>query len=166
MSGETLSPSAAEALEKIKAVHTSCGWVITRDLFEGCASILKSLPQVLEELLGAGFLARTVAVRHGEDDYGEVVRDEEEVGDVLEALANNGMVAHPLTGRQVPAKDHVLVLYETTSKVPLLPPPSDPRAVELLATFRKEKSQACDRGRAAWEQAEDMLCRAFGLRRD
>lgn len=182
---KSLSRLATRAMERIKAIHRSTGWVITGDIFSGDEEIQRHLPAVLAELHAAGYLLQAVCLRTGESRVDEVLRGED-AEEALAALRSGGTVAHPETGCEMPARDHVVLLYETTGMVPVLPlvlpPPADPRAVALYADFRGRQQDLLDqmspdhaaydlsrldelnRQQAVWAHAAALLAQAFQVK--
>lgn len=182
-----LTPLAERALDQIKATHGSVGHMTYRTSFD--AEVQAAFRPVMDELYGAGYLTRTTYLvdrtRKGfwEDDL-HVSLSDEEAAEAVECQRAGTPFVNPETGdERVPGPDDLFLSYCTTSKVPVLLPPPDGRAVALHAqllakvlhlreearrlhdTPGKEYDAGVAEGRAgASEEAAGHLAEAFGIR--
>lgn len=187
---DALTPLAQRALEQIKATHKSVGYTYIWDNFS--PDVQAAFVPIMDELSRAGYLTRTVYLvdRNRRGSWGDcehVTLSDEEAAEATECQRERKPFVNPDTGdEQVPGPEDLFVTYCTTDKVPVLPPPPDPRAVELYercaeksAYFRKGAEQERSRARSpwnydvggmegqavAWEAAADLIAEAFGLKR-
>ncbi len=143
---------------------------------------------VMDELTAAGYLTRTVYLvdrtRPGTfgEDYANVTLSDDEAAEAIACQRDRKPFVNPDTGdERVPGPEDIFMFYCTTAKVPVLPPPPDPRGVEIHARLLRERKQVLAAIRAegdplvyhearlagraeAFKEAAEIVAAAYGFK--
>lgn len=161
-----LSERAQRAVEVVRKVHRSTGWMFSRPLFRAEPDLLDHFSEIAEELTAAGFLDKTVTLveNTGVEEMRYVELSEEDIAEAEKCVGTKDTFVHPETGEEILlVPGDLCYFYCTTKKMPIAPSPPDERAVALYRKFEEQRSRAPESQAGTWQDAMDDLVRAFDL---